>query len=286
VGNDPDEAERRTYGVDQSIAEEREAAQRDVTHGWREAQRDIATLQRTTSAERAALRASKDQYKRQDIDLVGWPFEVFIVLTCLMVLIETVNADLVAYLLQIPESVHWAVAIIIAATVSAIVVALGESLRTLRMRQNRRAGAIVAVVALGSICVGYLWVTYYIRVVMASYAGDDLRLLPADLAAALLTAVAGGAMVLATVGSWYREGWERYKLRRQIAARNRSLLHNEYLLKRATEDYERGTRPLDEPPPPIGTLVGPVPSPTPEVPGAGALQKPVRPQTDDGGQAA
>ncbi|HEY0393568.1 MAG TPA: hypothetical protein VGD01_03650 [Candidatus Elarobacter sp.] len=117
-------------------------------------------------------------------------------------------------------------------------IALGEVLRPLRFRRPFGIQYGIPAVLLVVFGLTYLVITYRLRAVSVTLSAED-ALLPSDLEAAALTAIAAGGYLLSIVAALTRESWRRYRLAAEVRRLRSSLRVHETRLARARRDLAR-----------------------------------------------
>jgi hypothetical protein len=215
-----------------------------------EARNAVRAEAEACAALRRALANALATLRGLGADSEGLWFPAYLAITALVIVAEVATGIANAWLITVPPAVRSLLLVAFVVFPPLTAIALGEVLRPWRYRRPVGAHYRIAAVLLGVFAVAYLVITYRLRALSVTL-GTDEPLLPSDLEAAALCAIAGAGYILAVVAGLTRESWSRFKLSAQVRRLKSALKMHGARLARARTDLARthvSTTDEEEPP--------------------------------------
>ncbi len=180
----------------------------------------------------------------------GWPLMLVGALAIVTVALEYLPASLFTQIFTEVRGQWQMLTITFTAIPAVLAIGLGELLHRMRepSRQRPIESTLLVVVALATVI--FLAIGYQLRVGWLSQSGHSISGLDSWVEGIALASIAAIGIILTVVSSYYREGFEMFKVRRELGRYRSELQANEGHLKANERDLDRA----------LTALYGPVPT--------------------------
>ncbi len=180
----------------------------------------------------------------------GWPLMLVGALALVTVALEYLPAYLFTQILT-KDAGQWRMLTITFTAIPAVLaIGFGELLHRTREPSRRRPIESTLLIVVTVATVVFLAIGYELRVGWLSQTGNSISGLDSWVEGIALASIAAIGIILTVVSSYYREGMEMFKVRRELAGYRSELQANEGHLKANERDLDRA----------LTALYGPVPT--------------------------